>query len=81
MGVATVSEVVDVQIPGIEIVKLTTGSTSDTYQSKKFAEIVGAWATNTSDDDGVAVSWSGTTVTIGVGTSGDVVYLMIAGRK
>jgi len=66
---------------GLEIVRLTTTATTSTYQTKKFAEIVGAWATNESDDDGVAVGVSGQTVTIVVGTSGDVVTLVIAGRK
>lgn len=81
MTAATITEEIDVQIPGIEIVKLTTTGTTSTFQSRKFAEIVGCWGTNTSDDDGVALSWSGTTVTIVVGTSADVIYLMIAGRK
>ena len=81
MGVATVTETIEVGIPGLEIVKLTTGTTSDTYQSRKFAEIVGCWGTNASDDDGVGVSWSSTTVTVAPTTAGDVIYLMIAGRK
>jgi len=66
------------KIVGLEMVKL--GSDGD-YTSKKFAEIVGAWATNLSDDDGVSVSWSGTTVTTDTVTATDDIFLVIAGRK
>lgn len=68
-------------LKGFEIVRLTTTSTTCTYQTKKFATIVGAWANNESDDDGVGVAVSSQTVTLTVGTSGDIVTLMLAGRK
>jgi len=66
------------KIVGLETVKL--GSDGD-YKSKKFAEIVGAWATNMSDDDGVSVAWTGTTVTLDTTTATDDIFLVIAGRK
>jgi len=68
-------------IPGLEIIGGTTTGTTSTYQTKKFAEIVAVFATNESDDDGVAISWSGQTITIVVSDSGDKISLVIAGRK
>lgn len=68
-------------VTGLEIVRITTTSTTDTYQTKKFATIVAAVGNNESDDDGVGIGVSSQTVTVTVGTSGDVVTLMIAGRK
>ena len=81
MALATIKGADVSKIPGLEIVRLTTTGTTSTFQTKKFAEIVAVFATNESDDDGVAISWSGQTVTIVVSTSGDVVCLMVAGRK
>ena len=80
MAAITVNEAHDIQIPGMRLYKMTTTGTTSTFVAP-FAEIVAAFATNKSDDDGVAVSWSGATVTIVVATSGDVIDLMIWGRK
>lgn len=80
MAAITVNEEIDVHIPGMKLYKMTTTGASSTFVAP-FAEIVAGFATNTSDDDGVAVSWSGATVTIQVATSGDVIYLMLWGRK
>lgn len=68
-------------LPNCEILRVTTTGTTSTYQTKKFAEIVAAVGQNESDTDGVGIAVSGQTVTITVGTSGDVVALWIVGRK
>jgi len=81
MAVATVKAHDTNLLGGFEVVRLTTTTTSDTYQSRKFATIVTAIGNNESDNDGVSVAVSGTTVTIGVATAGDVVTLLLAGRK
>jgi len=81
MGVATVTERYDDPHLGLERVRLTTGATTDTYQSKQFSSITEAFAVNESDDDGVGVAVSSQTVTLTVGTAGDVVDLILAGKK
>jgi hypothetical protein len=81
MVAATVTQDDANLVGGFEIVRLTTTGTTSTYQTHKFATIIAAWANNESDDDGVGVAVDGQTVTITVGTSGDVVTLMLAGRK
>lgn len=81
MAAATIKAADPNTVQELEIVRLTTSSTSDTYRTRKFADIVAAFATNESDNDGVSVAWSGQTVTVGVATATDVVTLVIAGRK
>ena len=73
--------------PGWHGVRLTTVSTTDTYEAP-FHDVVAVIANNESDDDGVgvaveAVPASGRTqtITLTVGTTGDVVSLIIVGRK
>ena len=66
-------------IPGVIGVRLTTTSTSETWVCPYFAEIIAVVANNESDNDGVAISWSGKTITIVAG-SGDVITLLVAGR-
>jgi len=68
-------------VGGLEMVRLTTTATTDTYKTRKFATIITAIANNESDDDGVGVAVSSQTVTLTVGNAGDVVTLIIAGRK
>ena len=66
-------------VPGLAIVRLTTTSASETWICPYFEEIVAVVANNETDNDGCAISWSGKTITIVVGST-DVVTLMIAGR-
>lgn len=66
-------------IPGLVLVRLKTGSSSDTWICPYFEEIVAVVANNESGNDGCDISWSGKTITIVVG-SGDVVTLLVAGR-
>jgi len=73
--------------PGMHGVRLTTVATTDTYESP-FADTVIAIGTNETDDDGVGIAVETVpaagrtqTITITVGTVGDVVALLIVGRK
>lgn len=82
----TEKEAIEPNIPSIRIVRITTTATTDTYESP-FADTVGAIANNESDTDGVGVAVEAIpalgrtqTITLTVGTLGDVVTLMIAGR-
>lgn len=82
MAAATITAVDTSLVPLLEIVRLTTASTStDTYQSKRFSKVVAAWINNESDNDACSVAISGSIATIKVGNAGDVVTLMLAGRK
>ena len=67
--------------PSMRTVRVTTTGTTSTYVCPHFTEIVACVGNNESDVDGVGIGVSGTTITITVGTSGDVVTLKIAGRK
>lgn len=74
-------------MPGWWLVRLTTTGTTDTYESP-FHEVVAAVGNNESDSDGVGVAVETIpaagrtqTITLTVGTSGDVVTLKIVGRK
>jgi len=66
-------------------VRLTTTATTSTYNCPYFREIISCVGNNESDNDGVgvkvtAVSSTGVqTITITVGTLGDVVTLIMAG--
>ena len=81
MAAATVTADNEGFHPSIRTVKLTQTGTTSTYQCPYFSEIVAVFATNTSDDDGEAISWSGTTITVVTVGATDVVDLMIVGRK
>ena len=65
--------------PGMVLVRLTTTGTTSTYVCPYFGTIVAAVGNNETDNDGVGVAVSGTTITITVDTLGDVVTLMVAG--
>lgn len=65
--------------PGMILVRLTTTGTTSTYVCPYFGTIVAAIGNNESDNDGVGVGVSGTTITIIVGNAGDVVTLIVAG--
>ena len=67
--------------PGMAGVRLTTTGTTSTFVCHYFADIVACVANNETDNDGVGIAVSGTTITITVGDLGDVVTLFIAGRK
>ena len=64
---------------GLVGVRLTTTGTTSTYVCPFFSSIGSVVANNESDNDGVGIAVSGQTITIIVGTSGDVVDLIIAG--
>lgn len=82
MALATVTEENTIGMPGLRLVRLTTTGTTSTYlPTVGTGDVVGVIATNESDSDGVGIGVSGQTITITVGTSGDVVTLLIAGRK
>ena len=66
--------------PGLVCVRLTTGSTSDTWICPYFQEIGVCIGNNESDNDGVGIGVSGRTITIKPTTGGDVIYLLISGR-
>ncbi len=65
--------------PGMIALRLTTTGTTSTYVCPYFSKIEAAVGNNESDNDGVGIGVSGTTITIIVGNSGDVVTLMVAG--
>lgn len=72
----------------MRVVRLTTTATTDTYVCPYFRDIVGVVGNNESDKDGVGIAVAATgsslgsqTITITVGTSGDVITLWICGRK
>ena len=60
-------------------IRLTTTGTTSTYVCPYFSSIEAVIANNESDNDGVGIGVSGQTITITVGTSGDVVGLKING--
>lgn len=72
--------------PTMEVIRITTTGTTSTYVSPIFNRIEAVVANNESDNDGVGIGVSDfaantpTTITITVGTSGDIVTLMIAGQ-
>lgn len=67
-------------VPGTEVsIRLTTTGTTSTYVCPYFSSIESVIANNESDNDGVGIGVSGQTITITVGTSGDVVGLKIDG--
>ncbi len=72
--------------PTMEVIRLTTTGTTSTYVSPHFNRVEAVIANNESDNDGVGIAVSDfvantpTTITITVGTSGDVVTLMIVGQ-
>jgi len=78
---ATVTSEEEIGMPGTRLVRLTTTDTTDTYVCPYFAEIVAVIGNNESDIDGVGIGVSDQTITLTVGTSGDVVTLFIVGRK
>jgi len=65
---------------GLVGVRLTTTGTTSTYVCPNFSDIGSVIANNESDNDGVGIAVSSQTITIIVGTSGDVVNLIISGR-
>ena len=65
---------------GSVLVRITTLTTSDTWVCPYFEEIGVAIGNNESDNDGVGIGVSGRTITISVGTAGDVVTLQVEGR-
>ena len=79
--VATITEDSSESMPkSIVQVRLTTTATTDTYICPYFNSIDSAVGNNESDSDGVGVAVSGKTITLTVGTAGDVVTLLIAGK-
>ncbi len=66
--------------PGLVCVKLTTVSTSDTWQCPYFQEIIAVVPNNESDNNGVGIGISGQTITIKPPTAGDVISLLVTGR-
>ncbi len=72
--------------PGLFGVRLTTTATTDTYVVTAFNRVEAVIANNESDNDGVGIAVSAfsannpTTITITVGTAGDIVTLMISGQ-
>ena len=60
-------------------IRLTTTGTTSTYVCPYFNTIETCIANNESDNDGVGIAVSGQTITITVGTAGDVVGLKIHG--
>jgi hypothetical protein len=83
MANATITEYDMNLLPGFEVVKLTQTGTTSRYYTKKFKRLVAAWATNTSDDDGVLVSdpTNAAYVDITTVTATDVVYLVLTGVR
>uniref|UniRef100_A0A6M3L8J4 Uncharacterized protein n=1 Tax=viral metagenome TaxID=1070528 RepID=A0A6M3L8J4_9ZZZZ len=78
---ATITEDDDGFAPSTRVVRLTTDAITSTYVCPHFAEIVSVVGNNESGDDGVGVGVDGVTITLTVGTAGDVVTLFIVGRK
>lgn len=72
--------------PTMYSIRLTTTGTSSTYVCPVFNRVEAIVGNNESDNDGVGIAVSAysantpTTITITVGTSGDVVTLMIVGQ-
>ncbi len=72
--------VTEILADGSVLVRLTTVSTSDTWVCPYFEEIGAAIGNNESDNDGVGIGVSGKTITLTVGTGGDIVTLQVEGR-
>ena len=72
--------------PTMYSIRLTTTGTTSNYVCPVFNRIESVVGNNESDNDGVGIAVSAfsannpTTITITVGTSGDVVTLMIVGQ-
>ncbi len=83
MAAVTILEEPENFVPGFDVVRVTTTGTTSTYLFPRAGsgEIVGVIANNESDDDGVGIGVSGQTITITVGTNGDIVTLMVFYRK
>ena len=81
MAAATVTEDNEGFSPSMRTVRLTQTGTTSTYVCPYFAELVAIVGNNETDNDGVAVSWSGQTITITTVGATDVVTLYIVGRK
>ena len=68
MADATISQRVDLNIPGIEVVRLTA-SNGETYKTKKFKRIEAVQATlnlSSYTDETVNARWSGQTITLDI---------------
>ncbi len=83
MGAGTVLQDPESFVVGMRTPRITTNGTTTTYlfPHAGSGSIVGVVANNESDDDGVGIKVDGQTITITVGTDGDVVTLMIFYRK
>ncbi len=66
--------------PGLVCVRLTTTTTSDTWQCPYFKDAIICVANNESDNDGVGIGISGQTITIKPSDGGDIISLLITGR-
>lgn len=80
-AVTELSDFTEILPPGMAGLRLTTSGTTSTYVCPYFGEIAGAVANNESDKDGVGVGINGKTITITVGTAGDIITLYVWGRK
>ncbi len=65
--------------PGLVCVRLTTTTSSDTWQCPYFETIIAVIPNNESDNDGVGIGISGKTITVKPTTGGDVISLLIMG--
>ena len=65
---------------GLVCVRITTTTTSDTWQCPYFKEIGVCVGNNESDNDGVGIGVSGQTITLKPTTGGDIISLLINGR-
>ena len=65
--------------PGLVCVRLTTTTSTDTWQCPYFETIVSVIGNNETDNDGVGIGISGKTIKIYPTDGGDVISLLIMG--
>ena len=80
MAATETSNFTELLPPGMAGVRLTTTGTTDTYKCPYFSTIEAVVGNNESENTGVGVKVDGKTITLTVGTLGNVVTLWIAGK-